>query len=290
MSFGAMEEDSVHLTVFALGGGAHRLSVQLSLTLDELKVQLEGAIGAAWQSQILIYKSIFLCNGKGKLRELIPDAVEGGTLELTLLNKSPEDVSWLAGIQRPSDAEGLAPCGTKATVLEALFQTCCHSRALKHASPDLQADREVVLLAVQQNGRALAHAAPTMQADREVVLAALRENGLALATVSEAFGDDKEVVLTAVQTDGPALQYASSRLKDDKDVVMAAVRRGAMAMQHASEALCADPDVVLAATSKSPYTIGYAAEKFRNDKELMLGIVQRDGFGLQCLGRYFPTL
>ena len=45
--------------------------------------------------------------------------------------------------------------------------------ALRHASEDLRADKEVVLAAVAEDGYALQHAAAEMQADTEVVLAAV---------------------------------------------------------------------------------------------------------------------
>ena len=44
----------------------------------------------------------------------------------------------------------------------------------------LQADREIVLAAVRQNGLALIYAWP-LQSDRKIVLAAVRKNGKALA-------------------------------------------------------------------------------------------------------------
>ena len=45
--------------------------------------------------------------------------------------------------------------------------------ALQHASPELQADREVVTEAVQQDGLALKYASQELRADREVVMAAV---------------------------------------------------------------------------------------------------------------------
>ena len=53
------------------------------------------------------------------------------------------------------------------------------------ASAELQADREVVLAAVRQNGNALWFASEALQADRYVVLEAVREEGLALEYASD---------------------------------------------------------------------------------------------------------
>jgi len=46
--------------------------------------------------------------------------------------------------------------------------------ALCYASAELQADREVVLAAVQEDGDALDYASAELRADRKVVLAARR--------------------------------------------------------------------------------------------------------------------
>ena len=45
-----------------------------------------------------------------------------------------------------------------------------NARALEYAAPELQADRDIVLQAVQLNEGTLAHAAPELQADRDFML------------------------------------------------------------------------------------------------------------------------
>ena len=47
-------------------------------------------------------------------------------------------------------------------------------KSLEHAAPALQADKEVVLAAVAQNGRALKYAAPALRSDPDVHAAAQR--------------------------------------------------------------------------------------------------------------------
>ena len=44
----------------------------------------------------------------------------------------------------------------------------------------MQADKEVVMAAVQQTGEALSWASSVLQADKEVVMAALQQHGRAL--------------------------------------------------------------------------------------------------------------
>ena len=66
---------------------------------------------------------------------------------------------------------------TPAVVLEAVRRTgwsyLCN--ALEYASEALQADREIVLEAVRQDGYALEYASGDLQADRDFVLEAVRQ-------------------------------------------------------------------------------------------------------------------
>ena len=50
-------------------------------------------------------------------------------------------------------------------------------RALRHAAPELQGDREIVLAAVAQNSTALGYAAAELRGDREIMLAAVAQHG-----------------------------------------------------------------------------------------------------------------
>ena len=93
--------------------------------------------------------------------------------------------------------------------------------ALEYASAELQADREVVLAAVQQDGRALEHASAELRADREVVLAAVHSYGRALKHAPAELKADREVMLYAMQQYGYPLQFASTELRADREVLLA---------------------------------------------------------------------
>jgi hypothetical protein len=78
-----------------------------------------------------------------------------------------------------------------------------------------------VLAAVSLNGPALKFASDELRADREIVLAAVRQNYKALRYVSDELRADREIVLEAVSLNGPALQYASPALRNDREIVLA---------------------------------------------------------------------
>ena len=96
---------------------------------------------------------------------------------------------------------------TKSAILDEIAKGSSRAfYALKRAAPALQADTEVVLAAVAQDGEALQYAAPALRADKEFVLAAVAQNWRVLMHAAPALRADKEVVLAAVAKSGGALQ------------------------------------------------------------------------------------
>jgi GTPase SAR1 family protein len=86
--------------------------------------------------------------------------------------------------------------------------------ALRYAV--VQADRQVVLAALERNGSALQHVSAELQADRTVVLAAVTQNGNALEHASAELRADREVVSVAMAQNNGALRYASADLKAEQ--------------------------------------------------------------------------
>ena len=77
-------------------------------------------------------------------------------------------------------------------------------------SDELRADKEVVLEFFKQNGYTLLGA---LQDDKEIVEIAVNQNGLALRDVSQRLRDNEEIVEIAVKQNGEALEYAGDDLK-----------------------------------------------------------------------------
>lgn len=84
--------------------------------------------------------------------------------------------------------------------------------------PELQNDKDFVLIAVRQNGLALQFASEELRSDKEVVLEAVNENGFALQFASEELKENKDVVLVAVNENGEVSEIISEELRGDKDV------------------------------------------------------------------------
>ena len=140
---------------------------------------------------------------------------------------------------------------------------------LGYVSAELQADREVVLAAVQQAGGALLYASKELQADREVVLAALQTSGCALECASAELRADRGVVLVAVMKHRDALLYAPAGMQADREVVLAAVNKSGDALRYASAEMKADRAIVLAAVTKSHKAFWQASAELQLDREVI---------------------
>ena len=131
-----------------------------------------------------------------------------------------------------------------------------YGRHLKYASPDLRNDREVVLMAVNNDrwrfrDNSLKYASTRLRNDREVVLAAVKQNGYALRHASNDLRQDREIVLAAIEDTPEALRFASKELREDREIVMAAVKKDGFALRLARGDLKLDREILLAAIKQS---------------------------------------
>ncbi len=141
--------------------------------------------------------------------------------------------------------------------------------ALEYASDELRADREIVIKAISQDGSALYYASRKYRNDREIVGIAVSQHGEALAYASIDLRNDKEIVKIAVLQNGRALQFASKELCDNKEIVKIAISINANTLKFASKNLQADREIVEIAVSQNGYTLEYASINLRNDREIV---------------------
>ncbi|CAE7224423.1 unnamed protein product, partial [Symbiodinium necroappetens] len=102
--------------------------------------------------------------------------------------------------------------------------------------------RHIAIAAVSMDASALPHTG--RQADKEVVLAALQQDGQMLEFASEDLQADPSVVLVAVASDGTALRFASNALRGCRKVVSVAVRQNGLALQFAEHSLRCDSELL----------------------------------------------
>eukprot|EP01043_Picozoa_sp_COSAG02_P027641 COSAG02_NODE_1641_length_11530_cov_4.345289_12_plen_364_part_00 len=103
--------------------------------------------------------------------------------------------------------------------------SCQHDaeEVLGLAVPALQADREIVLLAVQRCGKALRYASPELRDDIDIALAAITQDPRSIQFASYRVRSDRTVAIQAVLRSGNALQHVATCLRDDFGVVVAAL-------------------------------------------------------------------
>ncbi|CAE8634462.1 unnamed protein product, partial [Polarella glacialis] len=100
----------------------------------------------------------------------------------------------------------------------------------KHLTQEQWHEKQALLADLRRDGTLLRHASAAWREDREVVLVAVAQNGLALRA-------EPEVVMLAVRQNGLALQYAAEALRKDYAVVQAAARQNADSLHYAAPEL-----------------------------------------------------
>ena len=143
---------------------------------------------------------------------------------------------------------------------------------------------------VKSSDLALGQASHRLQADKNVILAAVKQDGRAIKFVPAEHRDDKEIIMAAVTGGtvrslmrGHVLQYASEVLRNDKDVVLAAVTRDGSALQFVSEHLRMDRGIIVAAVtgarviSHTGHVLQFASHDLQHDNDVVLAAVKRLG-------------
>ena len=126
---------------------------------------------------------------------------------------------------------------------------------------DLQQDREVAMVAVQQKDfitRQYLHT--SFKNDKEMALVAVASSPYALEFFDESIKDDQEVVFLSVSQNGYSLQYASARLRADREVVYAAVSNYGRALGFVDPSFNLDAVTALTALEDIDFVTEYMTE------------------------------
>jgi hypothetical protein len=121
------------------------------------------------------------------------------------------------------------------------------ARAVQADLDVLAAARPSVLAAVRKNGRDLTRAVPQLQADRRVFRVAVQQWGGAFRVALAEHKADREMVVLAVRQAGALMEFAAEELKADRDVMLQAVQLSGIVLHYATEELRADRELVLRA-------------------------------------------
>jgi len=152
--------------------------------------------------------------------------------------------------------------------------------ALEFVSEEMQANPELVSLAVQSSGAALKHASKELRKEAQLVTKAVKQDGLALEFAGKSLRDNAEVVFAAVSQNASAMKFASERLRGDADFMLSAMRRSSFALRYASRELREDRDFIMEAIKHDGLALRWAYEHLVTDPDLLLEAEQRCGWAL----------
>ena len=106
---------------------------------------------------------------------------------------------------------------------------------IRHAGHASRANKDVILLAIRQEGCALQYANLRLRENYDIVLIACKQNGLALEFASDALKCNNSICLEAVKQNGEALQFVDRSIRTTRDIMMAAVGENMLALVHICE-------------------------------------------------------
>ncbi|CAK8985584.1 unnamed protein product [Durusdinium trenchii] len=237
--------EPVEISVSDLGGEVCRMTADRSWLIWDVKREIEASCGLQPDRQRLLLDS----------KDLDDYA------SLKSLPKSPSLSLILV--------ECLERYRLRSVFLQELKSSKLAWKALQYASASLRADKDLVMLCMEQDWRAWDFAAPELKADPALAEKVLSSNGLKLQGMSKKIRADASLVLKAVKQNWRALQFASAKLRRDAFVVLAALAQEVRAMEFAGEELTVDRTFAKSAVWIQGMSLKYFSADVRCDREVV---------------------
>jgi len=228
--------EAVQLSIGGLSGVICNIAAERNWTILEAKSAIEAATGISWNEQRLFSGTVEVQDA-----DILP--VADDEIISFFLVRQNEHSTWSAMVED-------------------------NPQNLRRAPPSVQADREVVLHAVQRDGHLLNFASQALKTDHAIAMAAVRQNGLAVSCLSEELRADRTIAMAAVQQEGLALDFLPDNFQEERNIVLAAIRQNWRALEFVSPQLRQDDvDVCIVAVRQSEdamqYVHGFARAECR---------------------------
>ena len=172
--------------------------------------------------------------------------------------RNDEDVA-ISAISQNGDALQFASVTMRSNRDVVLCAKCGY--ALKFASPECQADREVVVAACSQNGCALQFASPELRRDRSLVRIAAMNDWRAMQWADDALRADRHFILDISSSNWRVLDYASPELRTEQGMIE--VCNGYQAFEVFKKSVLAEREAALA--SILPNAANHHGDKTHKD-------------------------
>jgi len=140
--------------------------------------------------------------------------------------------------------------------------------------PELNDDKDLVLLAVKQDGYALQFASDRLREDKDVLDAALEQN-LNAIQFAPTLTRDKKKMLSVAKLNYTYLDYASPELWDTEFIV-AAIKQNAKSIQFVPP-VWRQKEWMLYCVKRDGLLLKYASPTLRKDREIVLAAVTENG-------------
>eukprot|EP00435_Cladocopium_sp_Y103_P062236 s1365_g23.t2 len=140
--------------------------------------------------------------------------------------------------------------------------------------PELLADKDLMLKALEFNAYAVEYLAPPLLEELEIWMTATKQNFHALRSCSADLLGDKETALSLIEADAFALRYLSPELRSDREVVLQALKGTGLALEFASAELRGEREVVEKAVQKDGLALEFACLELQKDEAIALEAVK----------------
>lgn len=151
---------------------------------------------------------------------------------------------------------------------------------IQTVSDSLKDDRDIALLAVNNQGDNIYYLSARLQHDKAIFIQALKHSPFLIHDYwNDSLRDDKDVVMQAVKKNGHYFTYASSRLQHDRDVAFTAVTREPLVLKSLPEQFQLDKEIVLYAVSHCAISIEYMHPQLNDDQDIILAAINQPHCG-----------
>ena len=152
--------------------------------------------------------------------------------------------------------------------------------SLDEISTELKKDKDIVLLAVKNNGSNYKHSskARSIREDEEIIKTAIAGDWSMYHQIPEKFQERKDIVLLTVGRE-PCMLGHIQLYRDDRDVLMTAVQKAGRTLRFASERLKNDRELCLTAVLNDSNALEFVPEKFIEDIEFSIQANQSQNKG-----------
>ena len=146
--------------------------------------------------------------------------------------------------------------------------------ALQFASPRLQRDHSLVLLAVTHCGRSLQYASSDLQNNIDIVRAAVTQDWGSLNFANRTLLHMTDIVHNILPAHPQALQFASPEVRNDVSIVAPLAEKDVQCLAFAGPAVLSDHAFILSAVQQNPYAMQFASQDLQDDPDIAAALIE----------------